>query len=61
MAQFRIRLSEPIYPLGQDLTIEADNAQDALAQANQSAARFGVSVTGLQPLDAQGNPLPAGD
>ena len=52
MAQFRIRLSEPIYPLGQDLTIEADNAQDALAQANQSAARFGVSVTGLQPLDA---------
>ena len=61
MAQFRIRLSEPIYPLGQDLTIEADNAQDALAQANQSAARFGVSVTGVQPLDAQGNPLPAGD
>ena len=61
MAQFRIRLSEPIYPLGQDLTIEADNAQDAIAQARQSAARFGVSVTGLQPLDDQGNPLPAGD
>ena len=61
MAQFRIRLSEPIYPLGQDLTIEADSAEAAAAQANQSAARFGVTVTGIQPLDAQGNPLPAGD
>ena len=43
MAQFRIRLSEPIYPLGQDLTIEADSAEAAAAQANLRGSHSSAS------------------